>query len=124
MFEKEDVLVYRKLDSPRKIQDFLNTLKTNFEEGGDSCFSPRMVLKHGKAHCVEGAIFAAAALRFHGFEPLILDMESSAKDFDHVIAVFKKHGCLGAISTRGRGCCDEGAGARAGAHRHDLRRGA
>src|SRR3990167_3547768 len=98
MFEKEDASVYRRLNSPKKIQNFLNDLKINFEEGGDTCFSPRMVVKHGKAHCVEGAIFAAAALMFHGFEPLVVDLEANKNDFDHVIAVFKKNGCWGAIS--------------------------
>lgn len=60
--------------------------------------SPRMVLKNRKAHCVEGAVFAAAALRFHSFEPLVIDLESTKKDFDHVVAVFKQNGKWGAIS--------------------------
>lgn len=98
MFTKEESAIYRRLNTPAKIQDFLNSLHVNFEEKGDTCYSPRLVLKHRRAHCVEGALFAATALRFHGFEPLILDMESSAKDFDHVVAVFKINGCWGAIS--------------------------
>lgn len=98
MFTKEETAVYRSLNSPKKIQDFLNSLKINFEEKGDTCLSPRMVLKGGRAHCVEGALLAATALRFHGFQPLILDLESSKKDFDHVIALFKQNGKWGAIS--------------------------
>lgn len=98
MFAEEEIKIYRKLNSPRKIQNFLNALKINFEENGDSCFSPRMVLRNRKAHCTEGAIFAAAVLRFHGFEPLVLDLEASSKDFDHVVALFKQNGKLGAIS--------------------------
>ena len=95
--EKETDLLM-KLDSPRKIQDFLESLKINFEENGDTCMSPRKVLQEGKAHCIEGAMLAALALRLHGEKPLLVDMTSVKKDFDHVIAVFKKHGHWGAIS--------------------------
>ncbi len=92
--------LFKKLNSPAKIQDYLNTLSFNFEEEGDTCFSPRMVIKVGKAHCMEGALFAAAVLEFHGEKPVILDLRSSFKpfDFDHIIAIFKKFGYYGAIS--------------------------
>ncbi len=98
MFTQEETEVYNKLNSPKKVQDFLNSLKINFEEEGDTCMSPRMVLKKGKAHCIEGALLAAVALRFHGREPLIVDLEAARKDFDHVVAVFKENGKWGAIS--------------------------
>lgn len=98
MFTKEEISLYKKLNSPKKTQDFLNSLKINFEEEGDTCMSPRMVLKKGKAHCIEGALLAATALRFHGEEPLILDLEATKKDFDHVIAVFRENGRWGALS--------------------------
>ena len=96
-FNKEELSILKKLNTPVKIQNFLNTLKINFEENGDTCMSPRQVLKAKKAHCIEGAIFAAAALRFHGHKPLILDMEAVNNDNDHVIALFKQHGHWGAI---------------------------
>ena len=53
-----------------------------------------------KAHCMEGAMFASAVLEFHGNKPWLLDLRvgKGSKDFDHVIAVFKKFGCYGAIS--------------------------
>ena len=60
--------------------------------------SPRLVLRNNKCHCIEGAIFAALALRFHGYKPLVVDLTASKDDFDHVIAVFKKDGKWGAIS--------------------------
>ena len=62
--------------------------------------SPRMVLKTKKAHCVEGALFAAAVLEFHGHKPLLLDLRSTRKpwDYDHVLTVFKKDGFFGSIS--------------------------
>lgn len=92
-----EIEIFRRLNTPKKIQDFLNKLKINFEEKGDTCMSPRMVLRTGKAHCIEGAILAAAILRFHGHEPLIVDFEATKDDFDHVIAVFKKQGYWGSI---------------------------
>lgn len=95
--EKElDIL--KNLNTPQKIQDFLNSLPANFDDGNDTCMSPMKVLETGKCHCMEGAIFAALALRVNGYKPLIVDLVSDKKDFDHVIAVFKENGKWGAIS--------------------------
>ncbi|MEK7583940.1 MAG: hypothetical protein AAB490_01735, partial [Patescibacteria group bacterium] len=77
---------------------FLETLPANFERNGETLYSPRMVLKHRRAHCTEGALFAAAALRLHGHKPLVLDLKTTAKDEYHAIAVFKIRGRWGAIS--------------------------
>ena len=38
---------------------------------GDTAWSPRRVLRENTSHCLEGAIFAAAALRANGFPPLL-----------------------------------------------------
>lgn len=89
---------FRRLNSPKKIQDFLETIPANHGPKGDTCFAPLAVLRERRAHCIEGAMFAALALRVHGDPPLIVDLESSPCDQDHVIAVFKRHGCWGAIS--------------------------
>lgn len=86
------------LNSPQKIQNFLETLKSHNPKKGDTYHSPSLVLKHKRAHCLEGAIFAAAALRQLGLPPLILDLTATAHDFDHVIAPFKIKNCWGAIS--------------------------
>ena len=94
---KREVKVLKSLNTPGKIQDFLNKIPINFEEKGDTCMSPRMVLKNRKAHCIEGAMLAAAALRVNGEKPLVVDMTATKKDFDHVICVFKKDGKWGAI---------------------------
>ena len=98
MFDKEELKAIKRLNSPKKIQDFINGLRINFEEKGDSCMSPKMVLKNKKAHCIEGAILAAAILKVQGFKPLIMDLEANDKDFDHVVAVFRQGGFWGAIS--------------------------
>ena len=42
--------------------------------------SPRRVLQTGQAHCVEGAMLAAAALAFHGERPLLLDFQAAYDD--------------------------------------------
>ncbi len=97
-FNQQELSVLKKLNTPRKIQDFLNKLKTNFEPDGDTCRSPRMVLRKKEAHCVEGALLAASTLRIHGHKPLVVDLTSNKKDYDHVIAVFKKNNFWGAIS--------------------------
>jgi len=94
---KREIKILKGLNTPGKIQDFLNRIPINFEEKGDTCMSPRMVLKNRKAHCIEGAMLAAAALRVHGEKPLVVDMTATKKDFDHVICVFKKDGKWGAI---------------------------
>lgn len=98
-YTKEEIKLFRRLSTPAKVQDFLNTLPFNFLARGVT-LSPRMVLRQGKADCFEGALFAAAVLEFHGHKPLILDLRSVKKpyDYDHVIAVFKIDGCFGAVS--------------------------
>jgi hypothetical protein len=63
----------------------------------NTAWSPRRVLREGTAHCLEGAIFAAGALRVLGFAPLLLDLEA-VQDTDHVISVFKLRGHWGAIA--------------------------
>lgn len=58
---------------------------------------PRRVMRDRVAHCFDGAVFAAAALRRLGLPPLLVDMRA-VRDDDHVIAVFRAHGRLGAIA--------------------------
>ena len=89
--------VLQRLDTPQKIQAFVYALKQNFEVKGDTCRPVREVLRSRRAHCIEGAMLAAAALWVHGEPPLLLDMRAK-RDFDHVVALFRRHGCWGAIS--------------------------
>ena len=99
MYSAPEIKIFTKLNSPKKIQDYLNRLEINFEKNGETCRSPRFVLHFQRAHCMEGALFAAAALEFHGRPPLVLDLRSiKPGDDDHVVAVFKQFGCFGAIS--------------------------
>ena len=97
-FTTTELRVLKSLNTPAKIQDFLDALPQNHEPDGDSCFSPRLVLRHCVAHCMEGAMLAAVALRLAGHRPLILDLTSANDDQDHVVALFRRHGHWGAIS--------------------------
>lgn len=94
----QEARILQSLRTPERIQDFLNAIPQNHEPDGDTCYSPRLVLRHGRAHCMEGAMLAAAALRLHGERPLLLDLTASKNDQDHVVALFRRHGCWGAIS--------------------------
>ncbi len=89
----------KKLSTPAKIQDFLNTLPFNFELDRDTCQSPRQVLQSGTAHCLEGAMLATLALRLQGHKPLLMDLKSiNGIDDDHVVALFKLRGRWGGIT--------------------------
>src|SRR3989338_1674505 len=99
-FTAADITLLRSLRTPAKIQDFLDTIPMNFR---DTCYSPRTVLRERKAHCMEGAMLAAVALRFAGYPPLVLDLKSVPHDDDHVVAVFQKSDCWGAISKTNHG---------------------
>ena len=87
------------LNTPAKIQDYLDTLRFNHEEDGETCMSPRRVLLTKKAHCIEGAMLAALALMLQGRPPLLLNLKvNTSKDDDHIVVLFKEHGYWGALS--------------------------
>jgi hypothetical protein len=88
----------RRLDTPAKIQQFLDDLLYNTEADGETFRSPRRVLADRTANCIEGAVLAAAALRVQGEPPLIMDL-TAVRDEDHVIAVFRRRDLWGAIGS-------------------------
>lgn len=90
--------VLARLDTPAKIQAFLDRLPANFGLDGDTAMSPRRMLKAGVAHCSEGAVFAVAALAFHGQASWLIDLRALPSDTDHIVTLFKEHGLWGAIS--------------------------
>ncbi len=95
---KEERSILKKLKTPGKVQDFLVSIPLNFEPEGDTCLSPRRVLRENRAHCIEGALLAAAVFMLQGRKPLLLDLRSAAHDFDHVVALFKESDRWGAVS--------------------------
>lgn len=108
----EEVAIFRKLSTPIKIQDYLDTLAINFEKKGHTNMSPRTVIREQKAHCFEGAMLAALALWLHSglhagpkegkdnCGPLILDMRvpMTGPGEGHCLALYKRDGLWGAIS--------------------------
>lgn len=91
--------VLAKLNSPQRIQDYLEALPHNFsKQAGETCRSVRRILQKRKAYCFEGALLAAASLAYHGRPPLLLDLQTTDHDQDHVVALFKEKGLWGALS--------------------------
>lgn len=89
-----DTTIFSKLNTPYKIQQFLDDCEYN---STSETRSPRIVMELKRAHCLEGAIFAAACLEQSGFPPLVLDLQA-VNDDDHVIALFRVNGYWGAIA--------------------------
>ena len=90
--------LFARLDTPQKIQTFIDRLPANFEPNGDTVMSPRRMLAARVAHCAEGALFAAAVMIYHGKPAWLLDIRSLPSDHDHIVTLFKDRGHWGAIS--------------------------
>jgi hypothetical protein len=93
-FTSSELRTLRALKTPAGIQRFLDAMPYHL---AGTAWSPQKVLQEKTAHCLEGAILAAAALRVLGFPPLLLDLEAD-QDTDHVLAVYKMRGHWGAIA--------------------------
>jgi hypothetical protein len=93
-FTPSELRTLRALKTPAGIQRYLDDMPYHL---AGTAWSPRMVLREKTAHCLEGAAFAAAALRVLGFPPLIFDLEAD-HDTDHVLAIFKSRGHWGAVA--------------------------
>jgi hypothetical protein len=94
---KEQRLVAR-LRSPLAVQRFLNNLPYNNEPGGRATLRTfRGVVRHGCAHCLEAALFAAVVLEQHGYPPLVLSFESTDQ-LDHVIYAYRRQGLWGSVA--------------------------
>jgi hypothetical protein len=93
-FTRSELRTLRALKTPAGVQRFLDELPYNLSYDARS---PRKVLHDRTASCLDGGIFAAAALRILGFPPLIFDLEAD-RDTDHVLAIFKVRGHWGAVA--------------------------
>jgi hypothetical protein len=93
-FTRAEYRKLRSLKTPHGIQRALDRMDYHL---ATTCWSPRMVLREQSGHCLEGALFAAAALRVLGYPPLVIDLEAE-RDTDHVVAVFQERGHWGALA--------------------------
>jgi hypothetical protein len=84
----------RRLTTPARIQAFVDELAYRSE---DEPAAPRRVLAERRAHCLDGALLAAAALRRLGHEPMVLAMWA-VRDDGHVIAPFRNGRGWGAVA--------------------------
>jgi hypothetical protein len=89
---------FARLDTPQKIQTFIERLPPNFELKGETYMSPRRALKARTVHCAEAAILAVAALAYHGQPAWLMDIRALPSDQDHIVTLFKQGGLWGAIS--------------------------
>ena len=95
---KDELLVFKKLNTPIKIQDFLESIPFNYEKDEETCYSPRLVLQNKKAHCIEGALFASVALWLNGEEAMVVNLKVAKGDDDHIVTLYKRNGLWGTIS--------------------------
>ena len=93
-FSRRELRALESLRTPAGVQRALDTMPYHL---ASTAWSPRRVLRERTAHCLEGAIFGAVALRVLGYPPLLLDLEA-VQDTDHVLAVYREHGHWGAIA--------------------------
>lgn len=91
----EERAIVNGLTRPVGIQAFLDSIPYSTDE---FYRCPLRVLRDRTAHCFDGAVFAAAALRRIGHPPLILDLLSNGRDDEHLLALFKDHGYWGAVA--------------------------
>lgn len=93
---EEERHLFADLDTPRKIQDYLD--KTPYSTENDNR-SPLSVLREGVAHCLDGGLFAAVALRRIGFPPVLVNIfPEPGTDDDHVLAIFRIEQGWGAVA--------------------------
>jgi len=87
----------RRLRTPEAVQRYLNRLPYNTEPRGDTLRGFRQVVRLGKAHCLEAALFAACVLEQHGYPPMLLTFES-VDGLDHVIFIYREQGRWGSVA--------------------------
>lgn len=97
-FSQKEKILLKKLNTPAKVQDFLNGLRFNFERGGETLKSPLFTLRARRAHCFEGALLGAYLLSRYGFRPYLMHLKAEKEDYDHVIVPFKAGKLWGALS--------------------------
>ena len=86
-----------RLDTPERVQAYLNAMPYNNEPVRATLRSFRGVIAHNCAHCLEAALFAAVVLEQHGYPATVLSFES-IDQLDHVLFVYRRKGRWGSIA--------------------------
>ncbi len=92
-FGEQELTVLAALDTPQKVQQFLDTEITYNNDHAtpdseETAWTPKQVLARANAHCFEGAMFAYAVNTLHGHEPRLVLLEAS-QDSDHNLVVYR-----------------------------------
>ena len=96
-FTRTEWRLIQTLNTPHKVQVWLNALPYNTEARGRTLRTFRGVLRAGQAHCLEACLAAAVILEQHGYPPIVMSIES--QDWlDHVVFLYKAQGRWGAIA--------------------------
>lgn len=95
VLNKAEYKFVKTLANPARVQAFLDEIPYSTEH---VYRCPLRVLRERIAHCFDGALFAAAALRRLGYPPLILEMVPNGRDDDHLLALYKCNGHWGAVA--------------------------
>ena len=96
-FSRAERALIARLNTPAKVQRWLNALPYNTEQGGETQHSFRPVVALRTAHCMEAALFASVVLEQHGSPPLVMSLES--QDWlDHVIFIYQVRGRWGSVA--------------------------
>ena len=89
-----ELAILRRLNTPMRIQEWLDRVPYSI----DPIYrSPRRVMRDRRAHCVDGGLFAAAALRRLGWPARVVWM-TAVNDDGHLVALFEERGLLGAVA--------------------------
>ncbi len=91
---KKELRILLSLTTPSRIQAYLDETPYSTEV----CYRcPHSVMRDRRAHCFDGAVFAAAALRRLGYPPRLINMFAD-RDDEHLLAVFQENGHWGAVA--------------------------
>jgi hypothetical protein len=89
-----ELRLLKRLGTPAAVQDYLDALPYRCEDGH---LSARAALRDGRAHCFDGSLVAAAALRRAGLTPFLVDL-CAVRDDDHMICAYQYRGRWGAVA--------------------------
>ncbi|MBI4211086.1 MAG: hypothetical protein HY540_00465 [Deltaproteobacteria bacterium] len=95
-FTSAERTLIQKLNTPRKVQEYINALDYNLEQSGETIRSFRKVFRDKTCHCLEAVHFAATILHEHGYPSLVLDL-SSIDNLDHCLYLYRDGDNYGTI---------------------------